>query len=72
MRQTPVKEISDQLGYSVTFMAKPDSEQAGSSSHLHVSLWTDRNGKSKNAFAGNGNLAGIACSDQFRWFLGDG
>ena len=65
-----VKEISDQLGCSATFMAKPDAAQAGSSSHLHVSLWTDRNGETANAFPGDGNLAGIACSDVFRWFLG--
>ncbi len=65
-----VKEISDQLGCSTTFMAKPDAEQAGSSSHLHVSLWTDRSGELTNAFAGESALAGIACSDEFRWFLG--
>ena len=64
-----VKEISDQLGASVTFMAKPDAAQAGSSSHLHVSLWTEKNGELANAFPGDGNLAGIACSDEFRWFL---
>ena len=65
-----VKEISEQLGCSATFMAKPDAAQAGSSSHLHVSLWTDTDGQLKNAFPGEGNLAGIACSDEFRWFLG--
>ena len=65
-----VKEISDQLGFSATFMAKPATAQAGSSSHLHVSLWTDRNGELTNAFAGDGDLDGIACSDEFRWFLG--
>ena len=65
-----VKEISDRLGCSATFMAKPDAAQAGSSSHLHVSLWTDKNGELTNAFAGDGYLAGIACSDEFRWFLG--
>ena len=64
------KEISEQLGASVTFMAKPDAAQAGSSSHLHVSLWTDRSGKLTNVFPGDGDLAGIACSDEFRWFLG--
>ena len=64
------KEISDQLGASVTFMAKPDAAQAGSSSHLHVSLWTDTNGQLTNAFPGDGDLAGVACSDEFRWFLG--
>ncbi len=64
------KEISDQLGCSTTFMAKPDEAQAGSSSHLHVSLWRDKNGELTNAFAGDGSLAGIACSEEFRWFLG--
>ena len=34
-----VKEIADRMGCSVTFMAKPDAAQAGSSSHLHLSLW---------------------------------
>ena len=65
-----VKEISDQLGASATFMAKPDAGQAGSSSHLHVSLWADMGGELTNAFAGQGDLAGVACSDEFRWFLG--
>ena len=65
-----VKEISDQLGASVTFMAKPDAEQAGSSSHLHVSLWREDGGELTNAFPGDKDLAGIGCSDEFRWFLG--
>jgi glutamine synthetase len=65
-----VKEISDQLGCSATFMAKPDAGQAGSSSHLHVSLWKDNDGELTNAFPWEANLAGIACSDVFRWFLG--
>jgi glutamine synthetase len=61
-----MKEIAESLQMSVTFMAKFDARQAGSSCHLHLSLW--QNGQ--NAFAGNGNLHGIACSDEFRWFLG--
>ena len=65
-----VKEISDQLGCSATFMAKPDAAQAGSSCHLHVSLWQPGNGELNNAFPGDGELNGIACSDVFRWFLG--
>ena len=65
-----VKEISDQLGCCATFMAKPDAAEAGSSSHLHVSLWTTANGEMTNAFPGTGDLSGIACSDHFRWFLG--
>ena len=65
-----VKEVSEQIGASVTFMAKPDAEQAGSSSHLHVSLWQVKDDLLRNAFSGDGRLAGIACSDEFRWFLG--
>src|SRR5439155_2327233 len=53
-----VKEVAEQRGASVTFMAKVDSSLAGSSSHLHLSLW--RSGSS--VFAGE--------SDAFRWFLG--
>jgi glutamine synthetase len=61
-----LKEIADQRGASVTFMAKVAAGQAGSSSHIHISLWRD----GANAFAGDGDLAGIGCSDTFRWFLG--
>jgi len=61
-----LKEIAERNGASVTFMAKVDEAQAGSSSHLHVSLWND----GSNVFAGDGDLAGIRCSDVFRWFLG--
>jgi glutamine synthetase len=61
-----LKETADRAGASVTFMAKVDERGAGSSSHLHVSLW--RGGD--NAFAGDGELGGMACSDTFRWFLG--
>lgn len=35
-----VKEISHLKGKSVTFMAKYDHRRAGSSSHVHQSLWT--------------------------------
>ncbi len=52
------KEIAEQNGASVTFMAKIDEAQAGSSSHVHLSLWKD----GKNVFAGE--------TDEFRWFLG--
>lgn len=34
------KEIAHRLGKSVTFMAKYDHRRAGSSSHVHQSLWT--------------------------------
>src|SRR5581483_2960148 len=61
-----VKEVADQLGMSVTFMAKLAHDRAGSSCHVHLSLWRD----GQNAFAGDGDLGGIRCSDAFRWFLG--
>ena len=35
-----VKEVADQQGRSVTFMAKYDVGSAGSSFHLHSSLWS--------------------------------
>ena len=35
------KEIAHAHGKSVTFMAKYDHKRAGSSSHVHQSLWTD-------------------------------
>ncbi|HXG14807.1 MAG TPA: glutamine synthetase family protein [Calidithermus sp.] len=38
------KEIADQQGRSVTFMAKYDAAAAGSSFHVHSSLW-DRTGR---------------------------
>ena len=61
-----LKEIADALGCSVTFMAKPHSGQAGSSCHIHLSLFDGDN----NAFAGDSQLGPIAGSDVFRWFLG--
>lgn len=60
------KEIADQLGVSVTFMAKYDSAQAGSSCHLHCSLWKD----GQSVMSGDRQLGPIRCSDEFRWFLG--
>jgi glutamine synthetase len=53
------KEIAWQHGHAVTFMAKWDERYAGSSCHLHVSLW---NADGESLFAGE--------SDVFRWFLG--
>ncbi len=63
-----MKELADAQGISVTFMAKPHAGEAGSSCHLHLSLWDA---------AGEGNLFddgrfddGPPGSDLFRWFLG--
>jgi glutamine synthetase len=61
-----LKEVADQLDVSVSFMAKVAADRAGSSCHVHLSLWTS----DKNAFAGDGTLGPIRCSDVFRWFLG--
>lgn len=44
--KTAVKEIAHLQGISVTFMAKYDHRRAGSSSHIHQSLFQD----GKNAF----------------------
>ena len=51
-----VKEIAWQQGCSVTFMAKYDMGSAGSSFHLHSSVW-DPAGK-KNLFAAKGSRQG--------------
>ncbi|MCL4863354.1 MAG: glutamine synthetase family protein [Caldilineaceae bacterium] len=61
-----LKEIADQMGISVTFMAKYAADAAGSSSHVHLSLWQGDN----NAFAGEQSFGPVHCSDAFRWFLG--
>jgi glutamine synthetase len=46
-----LKELADRSGLSVTFMAKPFADRAGSSCHVHVSLWRD----DANAFAADGS-----------------
>lgn len=61
-----LKEIADELGYSVTFMAKPLSGQAGSSCHIHLSLFAD----DRNVFAGEHAIGPVQGSEIFRWFLG--
>ena len=57
------KEIAMQKGCALTFMAKFDSRLAGSSCHIHASLW-DRAGR-KSAFWSGGKP-----TKEFRWFLG--
>jgi glutamine synthetase len=61
-----MKETAEQQGVAVTFMAKPDGGEAGSSCHLHTSLWAD----GRNVFPGDQQLGPVAGSDEFRWFLG--
>ena len=50
----------------LTFMAKPAFDDAGSSCHIHSSLWDTANGRSVMASQDDGN----APSEVFRWFLG--
>jgi glutamine synthetase len=57
-----MKELADSMGMSVTFMAKPTADGAGSSSHIHLSLWDAESGT--NVFDADG-----ARSDLFRSFL---
>lgn len=59
------KEIAIQQGMALTFMAKMDERYAGSSMHLHSSLWST-DGKTPQ-FAG-GTLEQLP--DLFRWWLG--
>jgi glutamine synthetase len=61
-----LKEVADQQGISVTFMAKVAADAAGSSSHIHLSLWDGE----RNVFAGDKAVGPVQASDTFRWFLG--
>ena len=61
-----LKELADEMGISVSFMAKYHQDRAGSSCHIHMSLW---NGE-ENAFAGDQKFGPVMGSDIFRWFLG--
>jgi glutamine synthetase len=61
-----MKEVAEAAGMSLTFMAKPDASQAGSSCHIHFSLWKD----GKNAFPGNEKLGPRSVSPIFKHFLG--
>jgi glutamine synthetase len=53
-----LKEVAEAAGMSVTFMAKFAQDGAGSSCHIHFSLWKD----GSNAFSGR--------SETFKHFLG--
>jgi glutamine synthetase len=66
-----IKEMANQHGCSVTFMAKPDHTWIGSSCHIHSSLWNQE----RNAFDGEPEvfrqyLAGqLAASAELAIFL---
>ena len=64
-----MKEVAMQEGNSITFMAKPFADSAGSSCHIHLSIHDSNTGV--NLFAGNeelGDLKGV--SPIFKYFLG--
>ncbi|MCY3914654.1 MAG: glutamine synthetase family protein [Chloroflexi bacterium] len=61
-----LKEIADAQACSVTFMAKPFAGQAGSSCHIHLSLFRG----AANAFPGDSTMGPVSGSDLFRHFLG--
>lgn len=62
------KEIAWMNDVAITFMAKWDERYAGSSMHLHASLW-DRAGE-KALFPGDEPYGKVHGSSLFRWFLG--
>jgi glutamine synthetase len=63
------KEIAWQQGCAITFMAKWDERYAGSSMHLHASLWDQQTGTTP-LFPGTEPLGPLHVSPLFRWFLG--
>lgn len=62
-----LKEVAISKELSVTFMAKVDSDLAGSSMHVHLSL-VDQKGQP--VFPGDTDCGNLKTSDEFRWFLG--
>ncbi|CAF1094349.1 unnamed protein product [Rotaria sordida] len=64
-----LKEIADQLGISITFMAKPFTNVASSGCHLHLSITNIADGT--NAFTGDENITGsdVKCSSLLKHFL---
>eukprot|EP00002_Diphylleia_rotans_P006754 TRINITY_DN1613_c0_g1_i1.p1 TRINITY_DN1613_c0_g1~~TRINITY_DN1613_c0_g1_i1.p1 ORF type:complete len:495 (+),score=104.19 TRINITY_DN1613_c0_g1_i1:53-1537(+) len=60
------KDVAIKKGMSVTFMAKPHADRAGSSCHVHLSVMKD----GENAFCGDESLGPLQCSNYFKWFLG--
>src|SRR5256714_901909 len=62
------KEIAYAQDKAVTFMAKWDERLAGSSMHIHLSLW-DPDGQ-RPCFPGDQQIGPFMAGDTFRWFLG--
>jgi glutamine synthetase len=73
------KEIADQMGKAITFMAKYNYDLAGNSSHIHNSLWSadgktplffDKKGKYGLTELGRQWAAGqIKYAKEYTWFL---
>jgi glutamine synthetase len=61
-----MKEIAEGLGVSATFMAKPTMAEAGSSCHIHLSLWKG----DESAFPGELDAGPVQVSSVFKHFLG--
>ncbi len=61
-----LKELADSKELALTFMAKFHKDRAGSSCHIHLSLWDGDD----NLFVGDQELGPVKVSDTFRWFLG--
>jgi glutamine synthetase len=61
-----MKEVAETLGISVTFMAKPSMAEAGSSCHIHLSLWDGE----RPAFPGDTDIGPVQVSPVFQHFLG--
>ena len=75
--KTAAKEIAAGLGRSVTFMAKYDFAETGSSCHVHSSLWHLSEGAVRGSAFDGGHGAGghgsgghgAALTDHFRMYL---
>ena len=65
--KTAAKEIAAGLGRSVTFMAKYDFAETGSSCHVHSSLWHLSEGAVRGSAFDGGH--GAALTDHFRMYL---
>ncbi len=73
-----VKEIAHSFGKSATFMAKPSFDDAGSSFHIHSSLWStdgealmpERHDSDHGSEHGSGGHDPNHMSELFRWYLG--
>lgn len=64
------KEIAIEQERAVTFMAKWDSHAAGSSMHVHTSLWDSTGGRNLFHNERKSTDFPVAVSPIFRWYLG--